>query len=263
MASDGGIFAFGDASFYGSMGGQPLNEPIVGIAATPDGRGYWEVASDGGIFAFGDADFYGSMGGQPLNKPIVGIAATPDGDGYWEVASDGGIFAFGDARFYGSHGRQHLSKPVVGIAATPDGGRLLGGGRRRGRLRFRATPASTDRSPVRGSSPGSHRGGDRSAGWIRLLAGRRRRFRVRLRQRGFPRLSVRYPAGRSHGGCRLLGPRSGMAPSPSQVSPHAARCPLTRPGVPSRGQVFAGRPHEEQEVVDIELLAHLFAGVAQ
>jgi len=37
------------------MGGQPLNKPIVGMAATPDGNGYWMVASDGGIFAFGDA----------------------------------------------------------------------------------------------------------------------------------------------------------------------------------------------------------------
>jgi len=41
------------------MGGQHLNQPIVGMAATPDGKGYWEVASDGGIFAFGDAGFYG------------------------------------------------------------------------------------------------------------------------------------------------------------------------------------------------------------
>ncbi len=77
VAADGGIFAFGDAAFYGSMGGHPLNAPIVGIAATPDGQGYWEVAADGGIFAFGDAAFYGSMGGHPLNAPIVGIAA-PD-----------------------------------------------------------------------------------------------------------------------------------------------------------------------------------------
>ena len=28
-------------SFYGSMGGQPLNQPIVGMAAMPDGKGYW------------------------------------------------------------------------------------------------------------------------------------------------------------------------------------------------------------------------------
>jgi hypothetical protein len=56
------------------MGGHRLNRPIVGIAPTADGGGYWEVASDGGIFAFGDARFYGSMGGHRLNRPIVGIA---------------------------------------------------------------------------------------------------------------------------------------------------------------------------------------------
>ncbi|MGH9092826.1 MAG: SpoIID/LytB domain-containing protein, partial [Acidimicrobiales bacterium] len=120
-AADGGIFSFGDASFDGSMGGRPLNQPIVGMAATADHGGYWEVASDGGIFSFGDASFDGSMGGRPLNEPIVGMAATPDGAGYWEVASDGGIFAFGDAQFYGSMGGQPLNQPVVGMAATPDG----------------------------------------------------------------------------------------------------------------------------------------------
>ena len=52
VASDGGIFSFGDAHFYGSMGGIPLNKPVVGMAVTPDGGGYWEVASDGGIFSF-------------------------------------------------------------------------------------------------------------------------------------------------------------------------------------------------------------------
>ena len=121
VASDGGIFSFGDAAFAGSVGGQHLNAPVVGMAATPDGRGYWEVASDGGIFAFGDAAFEGSMGGRHLNAPVVGMAATPDGRGYWEVASDGGIFTFGNAAFEGSMGGHHLNAPVVGMAATPDG----------------------------------------------------------------------------------------------------------------------------------------------
>ena len=31
VASDGGIFAFGDADFYGSTGGLPLQKPIVGM----------------------------------------------------------------------------------------------------------------------------------------------------------------------------------------------------------------------------------------
>jgi hypothetical protein len=121
VASDGGIFTYGTDQFYGSMGGKPLNQPIVGMAKTPDGKGYWEVASDGGIFSFGDAQFYGSMGGKPLNQPIVGMASTPDGKGYWEVASDGGIFSFGDAQFSGSAGSLTLRAPVVGMATTNDG----------------------------------------------------------------------------------------------------------------------------------------------
>ena len=121
VASDGGIFSFGSAQFFGSMGGTPLNKPVVGMAATRDSGGYWEVASDGGIFSFGDAQFFGSMGGTRLNQPVVGIAPSRDSGGYWEVASDGGIFSFGDAQFFGSMGGTPLNKPVVGIAATPDG----------------------------------------------------------------------------------------------------------------------------------------------
>jgi hypothetical protein len=74
VASDGGIFSFGDAKFYGSTGGIHLNQPVVGMAATSTGDGYRFVAADGGIFNFGDATMYGSMGGQPLNRPIVGMA---------------------------------------------------------------------------------------------------------------------------------------------------------------------------------------------
>ncbi len=121
VASDGGIFSFGGAQFYGSTGGIVLNRPIVGMAATPDGGGYWLVASDGGIFSYGDAKFYGSTGSMVLNKPVVGMTATPDGGGYWLVASDGGIFSYGDAKFYGSTGSIVLNKPVVGMAATTSG----------------------------------------------------------------------------------------------------------------------------------------------
>ena len=78
VATDGGIFSFGDATFHGSMGGTPSTQPIVGMATTADGGGYWEVATDGGIFSFGDATFHGSMGGVPLNQPIVGMATTAE-----------------------------------------------------------------------------------------------------------------------------------------------------------------------------------------
>jgi len=121
VASDGGIFTFGNAGFDGSAGSLPLNRPVVAMASTASKNGYWMVASDGGIFNYGDAGFHGSMGGKPLNQPIVGMAATPDGGGYWLVASDGGIFSFGDAGFHGSMGGKPLNKPIVGMAATPTG----------------------------------------------------------------------------------------------------------------------------------------------
>jgi len=94
---------------------------VVGIAATPDGHGYWLATGDGGVFAFGDAAYLGSAAGTPLNQPVVGIAATPDGHGYWLATGDGGVFAFGDAAYLGSAAGAPLNQPVVGIAATPDG----------------------------------------------------------------------------------------------------------------------------------------------
>jgi hypothetical protein len=119
-AANGGVFTFGDANYYGSMGGRRLNQPIVGIAATPTGHGYWLVARDGGIFSFGDAMYYGSTGGLKLNQPIVGMTSTATGNGYWMVASDGGIFTFGDARYLGSTGGIRLPAPATAMAATPD-----------------------------------------------------------------------------------------------------------------------------------------------
>ena len=123
VASDGGVFTFGHAQFYGSTGSLHLNRPVVGMAATPDGRGYWLVASDGGIFAYGDAGFYGSTGSLVLNRPIIGMIPSLDGRGYSLIASDGGVFAFGDARFYGSAANYGLSSPITGAAPS-----FLGGG---------------------------------------------------------------------------------------------------------------------------------------
>jgi len=127
-ASDTGtVDHYGDAAFFGdtttlvrqhrvvAFNGRP-----VGMAATPDGKGYWEVYSDGGVFAFGSARFLGSMAARPLAATIVGIAGSATGKGYWLVASDGGVFAFGDARFAGSRaGLPHA--PIIGLARDPVG----------------------------------------------------------------------------------------------------------------------------------------------
>jgi lipoprotein-anchoring transpeptidase ErfK/SrfK len=121
LTGDSTVLAFGAAKFYGSTAATALNHPLVGIANTPSGTGYWLVASDGGIFSYGNAHFYGSTGAIHLNKPIVGMAPTPSGHGYWMVATDGGIFSFGDAHFFGSTGAMHLNRPIIAMAATPTG----------------------------------------------------------------------------------------------------------------------------------------------
>jgi hypothetical protein len=120
-AADGSVYALGDATYYGSMGGHHLNLPITDVGAVPKGNGYFLVATDGGMFSFGAARFRGSTGGHHLNEPIVGMAVTPSGNGYYLVASDGGIFCFGDAHFRGSTGGLKLNKPIVGLALTPSG----------------------------------------------------------------------------------------------------------------------------------------------
>ncbi|MHB8455972.1 MAG: neprosin family prolyl endopeptidase [Acidiferrobacterales bacterium] len=143
-SSEGVLYPFGAAISFGSLPGlsppiqsavsgltppRALNQPVVGMAMTASGNGYWLVAADGGVFSFGDAAFYGSIPGiRPplvLNKPVVGMAMTASGNGYWLVAADGGVFSFGDAAFYGSipgiRPPLVLNKPVVGMAMTASG----------------------------------------------------------------------------------------------------------------------------------------------
>ncbi len=133
VGSDGGIFTFGQAAFYGSTGSLKLQRPVVGISPATPGTGftgYWMVASDGGVFAF-NTGFFGSLPGlgfnpagsglpHSLNAPIVGMVPSTTGHGYFMVGSDGGVFAFGDAHFAGSC-------PGIGgcagsaVAVVPDG----------------------------------------------------------------------------------------------------------------------------------------------
>jgi hypothetical protein len=101
VASDGGVFAFGDARFEGSC-------PGIGgcagraVAVMPDstGKGYWLVTNAGGVYAFGDASFYGAPPAESV--PVVGAVATSDGHGYWLLYANGVVSSFGDAASYGS-----------------------------------------------------------------------------------------------------------------------------------------------------------------
>ena len=116
----GAVAGFDGARSYGGPGGQ-LAKPVVAIASTPDGGGYWLVGQDGGVFAYGDAPFLGGLANQHLGGPITAIAPSPTGRGYWLVGQDGGVFAFGDAPFLGGLAGENLGASIVAIAPTPDG----------------------------------------------------------------------------------------------------------------------------------------------
>ena len=130
----------------GRWAGQHLNAPVVDLAPTPSGHGYWLVASDGGVFAFGDAAFYGSMGGSHLNAPVVGLA--PDRGHRWLLA--GGLRRRG-VRLRGPVPRLdgQLRPQPTGRRHGRHGGRngLLVRGLRRRHLRLRRPPPS-------GAAPG-------------------------------------------------------------------------------------------------------------
>ena len=99
-----------------------VNAVVTGLAAAPDGKGYWIAQADGSVFAYGSATLQGSAGslGLTRDKLVVGMAPQKDSGGYWLAALDGGVFAF-NAPFNGSLGALKLNQPVVGMAAAADG----------------------------------------------------------------------------------------------------------------------------------------------
>jgi hypothetical protein len=123
--ADGGIFAFGNAGYFGSLPALGIHVAnITSMVSTADAKGYLLFGTNGGVYAFGDAVYEGSLPGDAVSvNDIVGAVPTTDGGGYWLVGADGGIFAFGDAGFIGSLPALGVRvSDVVGIVATTDGG---------------------------------------------------------------------------------------------------------------------------------------------
>ena len=121
VASDGGVFAFGDARYTGSC-------PGIGgcagaaVAVVPDatGNGYWLVTSTGSVYAFGDAAYLGAP--APLTSPVTAAIRTPDGGGYWILFADGKVSSFGDAVHYGDPLGTLHGDIATAIVSTADGG---------------------------------------------------------------------------------------------------------------------------------------------
>ena len=101
--------------------------PIVGIAAIPNGSGYWIVDSQGSVYAFPSSAPW--CGNAPSGSVIVGIAADPTADGYWLLGSNGAIYALAEGDcgngvpYLG--GANEFSPPpsgsIVGMTAMPNG----------------------------------------------------------------------------------------------------------------------------------------------
>ena len=156
--------------------------PIVGVAATPSGHGYWRVARRRWRSHRGRRALL-RIGGRPdAADAVVGIAATPSGHGYWLVDRRGDVYSFGNAPFRGSMGGHHLNKPIVGIASTPSGqGYWLvasdGGIFALSRRLLRFDGCDPLNKPIVGMAVGTQ--------WHGLLARGERRRRVRVPRAGF------------------------------------------------------------------------------
>ncbi len=53
IAADGGVFAYGDAPFYGSEGAAAVTQPVIGLLATPTATGYRLINAAGAAAAYG------------------------------------------------------------------------------------------------------------------------------------------------------------------------------------------------------------------
>ena len=120
VASDGGVFAFGDAHFAGSCPGiGGCRGSAVAVMPDHSGNGYWVATSTGQIYAFGDAPYLGSPG----HGTITSAVASPVGNGYWVLLSTGQVFSYGDSTDLGSpaSGNFNPLDPATAIFANSDG----------------------------------------------------------------------------------------------------------------------------------------------
>ena len=266
FAEDGGVFAFGDAPFRGSLGGLFASTAASSTArARATGNGYYMVGSDGGVFSFGDAPFHGSLGAAAAGRADRRGAMSPP----TAAATSWSVPTAACSRSVASHSaaRSRVAPAVSPRRRHRSCGRsgdgywvLLADGRvlrvrRRGDVREHAALiAAADRR-------------DRSRARRRRLSARHvvRRRRVRLRQHAVPRLRRGCAAQRSDrrrradrrrrrlldaradGGVftfpgRGVPARPGRRTWPSSRSPPASAIPWDLGFLPDGALLFTERP---------------------
>ena len=121
VASDGGVFAFGDARFAGSCPGiGGCSGAAVAVMPDATGKGYWLVTATSHVYAFGDAHFLGAPAQRSV--PVTSAVRTPDGGGYWILFADGRVDGYGDAGNHGDPAGTLGGDVATTVFATSDGG---------------------------------------------------------------------------------------------------------------------------------------------
>ena len=230
VASDGGVFSFGDAAFHGSMGGTPLNAPIVGMAATPDGAATGRWPPTAGSSPSATPPSTARWAARRSTRPSWAWPPRPTAaaTGRWPPTAGSSPSATPPST--APWAARRSTRPIVGMAATPERRRLLGGGLRRRHLLLRRR--RLPRLHGRHAAQRAHRGHGRHARRRRLLGGGLRRRRLR-----FPRAVLRFP----RRACRpwTASSRSCRHPTPAGyllMGQHPRRVTAGAPGaVPLRG----------------------------
>ncbi len=121
VASDGGVFAFGDAEFEGSCPGiGSCSGAAVAVMPDASGHGYWLVTATGNVYTFGDAQYLGAPGNQ--GSPVTSAVRTADGRGYWILFANGLVTGYGDAASLGGPSGVGGLNPATAIFSTADSG---------------------------------------------------------------------------------------------------------------------------------------------
>ncbi len=121
LAQNGGIFAFGDTTFYGTAASYGTNN-WVDMEKAPFLNGYWLLNSDGDVVPFGSVADLGSFTGTLASgEEFTSISKTTTGKGYWLFTNRGRVVPFGDAKFYGDMSQVKLNGPVLDSIPTASG----------------------------------------------------------------------------------------------------------------------------------------------
>jgi hypothetical protein len=117
----GELLTYGDAKYFGDLSHVAIDSPILAVAGTPSGEGYWLMEASGKMHPFGDAADLGSPD-LPDAEYAIALMPTPTGKGAWVASQAGGVYTVGDAGFFGSAaGGLGPDVDIFDLAASPTG----------------------------------------------------------------------------------------------------------------------------------------------